>query len=111
MGAYMIFKLKCDAVDMKTRVIDIQNRYDDKYIDVTLKSVGCVHCHTNVADMTLRNVSESAEDVCIDITVDIDVDVDVESREDIEEVFRRIAKTKPFNELEVVMAYDESWDD
>ena len=36
MGAYMIFKLKCNAVDMKTRVIDIQNRYDDKYIDVTL---------------------------------------------------------------------------
>lgn len=113
MGAYMIFKLKCDAVDMKTRVIDIQNRYDDKYIDVTLKSVGCVHCHTSVARCHTSVADEcemTAHLNSIEFSVDIDYDVDFENQEDEEEMFRRIAKTKPFNELEVVVTYDERWD-
>lgn len=113
----MIFRKKFnEANEIGKLCREITERYDNQYIDMTIKSVGRVHCHTNVARV---HCSTSVADECemtahlnsIEFSVDIDFDVDFENQEDEEEMFRRIAKTKPFNELEVVVYYDESWDD
>lgn len=108
MGAYMIFRKRFNkANEIGKLVREITERYDNQYIDMTIKSVGRVHCHTSVVDECEMTVHSDS----IEFAVDIDYDVDFENQEDEEEMFRRIAKTKPFNELYLVDFYDESWDD
>ena len=108
MGAYMIFRKRFnEANEIGKLVREINERYDNQYIDMTIKSVGRVHCHTSVADECEMTVHSNS----IEFAVDIDFDVDFEDRVTEEEMFRRIAETKPFNELQVVMGYDEFWDD
>ena len=110
----MIFRKKInEANEIEKLVREINERYDNQYIDMTIKSVGRVHCHTSVARCHTSVADEcemTAHLNSIEFTVDIDYDVDFENQEDEEEMFRRIAKTKPFNELEVVVTYDERWD-
>lgn len=104
----MIFRKRFNEANETEKLVrEITERYDNQYIDMTIKSVGRVHCHTSVAD----ECEMTAHLNSIEFSVDIDFDVDFDNQEDEEEMFRRIAKTKPFNELEVVMAYDEFWDD
>lgn len=113
MGAYMIFRKRFKKADeIRKMVGEISERYDDQYIDITIKGVGRVHCHTSIDNECEYEMTVHSNFIVdVEFSVDIDYDVDFENQEDEEEMFRRIAETKPFNELEVVMTYDESWDD